>query len=111
MAKNIEMQYFNGSSYEVCYPTVLLTNVTGTLPISNGGTGATSASAARIALGCSATEHNHAGDSLNPASVELRGASSHGGYIDFHYGASTGDYTTRIIENSSGVLNITGSQL
>ena len=33
--------------------------VTGTLPISNGGTGATSASAARSALGVAAASHNH----------------------------------------------------
>ena len=29
-------------------------------------------------------------------------------YIDFHYGNSTADYTSRIIESSSGVLSITG---
>lgn len=40
MAKNIEMQYYNGTSYEVCYPTVnLAENVTGVLPSANGGTG------------------------------------------------------------------------
>ena len=46
MAKNIQMQYFNGSSYEVCYPQVLMTNVTGILPIANGGTGNNSGLAA-----------------------------------------------------------------
>ena len=51
MAKNIEMQYYNGSSYEVVYPKTNLANVTGTLPIANGGTGATTASAALTALG------------------------------------------------------------
>lgn len=29
-------------------------------------------------------------------------------YIDFHYGNSAADYTSRIIENSSGVLTVTG---
>ena len=29
-------------------------------------------------------------------------------YIDFHYGRSTADYTTRLIENASGVLTIEG---
>lgn len=47
MAKNIEMQYYNGSSYEICYPKTIMTNVTGTLSIANGGTGGTSAAAAR----------------------------------------------------------------
>ncbi len=51
MAKNIEMQYYNGSSYEVVYPKTNLANVTGTLPIANGGTGATTASAALTNLG------------------------------------------------------------
>lgn len=46
MAKNIEMQYYNGSAYEVVYPKVILSNVTGTLPIANGGTGATTAKTA-----------------------------------------------------------------
>ena len=35
---NIQMQYYNGSSYEVCYPQVNLANVTGVLPVENGGT-------------------------------------------------------------------------
>ena len=30
-------------------------------------------------------------------------------YIDFHYSNSTADYTSRIIENASGVLNINGA--
>ena len=30
----------------------------------------------------------------------------HGGYIDFHYAGSSADYTSRIIESSSGNLNI-----
>lgn len=46
MAKNIEMQYYNGSAYEVCYPKVLMTNITGILPIANGGTGNTTGLAA-----------------------------------------------------------------
>ena len=29
-------------------------------------------------------------------------------YIDFHYGCSTADYTSRIIENSSGTLTVSG---
>ena len=41
---NIQMQYFNGSSYTVCYPQCNLANVTGTLPVTNGGTGVTSLS-------------------------------------------------------------------
>lgn len=38
--------------------------------------------------------------------IELRPATgaSHGGYIDFHYSGSTDDYTSRIIESSSGNL-------
>lgn len=39
--------------------------------------------------------------------VELgRSASGHGGYLDFHFNASTEDYTSRIIESAAGVLQI-----
>lgn len=86
--------------------------VTGTLPIANGGTGATTPAAAKEALQINAEwlneEHNHKNQSINPSSVELCGAGSHGGYIDFHYGGDTGDYTTRIIEESSGLIRMTG---
>ena len=34
---------------------------------------------------------------------------NHGGYIDFHYNGSTSDYTSRIIESSSGTLEVTPS--
>lgn len=43
---------FNGSAN-------ITPGVTGTLPIANGGTGATSASAARTALGAAASSHTH----------------------------------------------------
>ena len=33
-------------------------------------------------------------------------ATDHGGYIDFHYAGSTADYTSRIIESSSGKIDI-----
>lgn len=45
----------------------------------------------------------------SPESIELAGASGNGGYIDFHFGQSTADNTSRIIESSSGVLNINGT--
>lgn len=32
-------------------------------------------------------------------------------FIDFHYGHSTADYTSRIIESSSGILDINGLQI
>lgn len=46
---------------------------------------------------------------LDPGSIEMRPGSSagHGGFIDFHYNNSTADYTSRIIEYSSGQLTIT----
>ena len=37
--KKIEMQVFNGTDYDTLYPKVILTNTTGTLPVSSGGTG------------------------------------------------------------------------
>ena len=41
--------------------------------------------------------------------IEFTGGSTNGGYIDFHYGKSTSDYTTRIIEQASGELGIKGA--
>lgn len=37
--------------------------------------------------------------------------SGYGGYIDFHYDGSSADYTSRIMEDSSGVLNLNGQLL
>ena len=88
----------------------------GTLPIARGGTGGTTAETARNALGAAAATHthydlankthNHSNESLNPASIELKGSSVHGGYIDFHYGGTTDDYTSRIIEEANGVVKL-----
>ncbi len=36
-------------------------------------------------------------------------ASTHGGFIDFHFKGSTADYTSRILEQASGKLSITAS--
>ena len=51
MAKNIEMQYYTGSAYEICYPKVLLTNVAGTLEVANGGTGKTTLTSGYALIG------------------------------------------------------------
>lgn len=55
--------------------------------------------------------HNHKNDSLNLAAIEFTGATGHGGYIDFHYGGSTADYTSRIIESSSGIVTLNDSPI
>lgn len=45
---------------------------------------------------------------LNVPQIELTGSAEYnnGGYIDFHYGGSTDDYTSRIIEDVSGRLKV-----
>lgn len=44
-------------------------------------------------------------------SVEIHGTTSvTTPYIDFHYGTSTSDYTSRIIENASGELTVNGTK-
>lgn len=40
--------------------------------------------------------------------TRLKSTSKNGGYIDFHYNGSSSDYTSRIIEQASGVLAIKG---
>ena len=50
--------------------------------------------------------------SIAPERIEMYPASgsSHGGYIDFHYGGDTSvDYTSRIIEHASGYIKIYGN--
>lgn len=37
--------------------------------------------------------------------------SKHGGFIDFHYDGSAKDYTSRIIENTEGILDINGCRV
>ena len=113
---------YDGTNWEligdVNTNTTALTSMTGTLPISKGGTGATTLVDAKANLGIT-TEwlndaHNHQGYSINPISVELSPATTndgHGGYIDFHYNGSSSDYTSRIIESSSGVVTLNGSPI
>lgn len=81
------------------------------IPVAKGGTGATDATTARSNLDAAPTIHNHKNDSLNLACVEFTGTTGHGGYIDFHYGGSTADYTSRIIESSSGVVTLNDSPI
>ena len=47
------------------------------------------------------------GDTIttNGGGIEIIGATP---YIDFHYGNSSADYTSRIIETASGLLSLTG---
>lgn len=70
------------------------------VPVTSGGTGANNMASARTNLGL--------GTSNTPtfSNIEL---SSVAPYIDFHFNSSSSDYTTRIIENSSGELTLVGS--
>jgi len=101
-----------------------------TVPISKGGTGATTATAALTNLGitATATELNYVDGvtsnvqtQLNnkmdktPTSIELNQSGSlkgYGGFIDFHYydangNASTNtDYSSRIIESGDGTISV-----
>ncbi len=66
------------------------------------GTGATDAAAGN---------HNHDGRYLKTdlVSIELNtdgSLSGYGGFIDFHFNGSQADYTSRIIEDASGKLNL-----
>lgn len=63
-----------------------------------------------LLAGKAAANHSHAGQSIDPQSIELSPTVTNagfGGYIDFHYNGSTADYTSRIIEGASGRLDIT----
>lgn len=70
--------------------------------ISVGGT--LSVTGASTLKGISTTSINNTGTLRNEGAVELFHATP---FIDFHYGKSTADYTSRIIESTSGTITIT----
>ncbi|HHQ5365527.1 beta strand repeat-containing protein [Klebsiella michiganensis] len=72
----------------------------GIVPITNGGTGATTATSARNNLGLGSSSTVYFG------SLELSAATP---FIDFHFNNSTADYTTRLIEQASGTLSLIGN--
>ena len=95
---------FNGSAN-------ITPGVTGTLPIANGGTGATTAADACANLGAVKKSGDKITGNLSlVGGLEFAPGSSagHGGYIDFHFSGDSSDYTTRIIEDHKGFLSITG---
>lgn len=63
--------------------------------------------------GAATADHNHSGQSISPAAIELfPGASAgNGGYIDFHYNNSSADYTSRLIESPSGKVKLNGNTI
>lgn len=83
---------FNGSAN-------ITPGVTGTLPIANGGTGATSATAAATALGLGATSVPYF------SSIELSSATP---FIDFHYGSTAADYNVRLINDANNLMSCSG---
>lgn len=81
------------------------------LYIGNGTTNIKMARADDVTLtkiGAAGAAHTHEGQSIKPAYIEFGTASStgHGGVLDFHFNGSTADFTSRIIEASSGKLSL-----
>lgn len=85
-----------------------LADLAGTLPISKGGTGATSAAAARTALGLGgvATRDVYMANGANSANMAAGftsdGVLEIGPTLDFHKQGSSADYDFRIILDGSG---------
>lgn len=75
----------------------------------NGKTGTVTLSASDV--GAAPTGHAHAGVTIAPLGLELtpESGATHGGFIDFHYGGSTSDHTSRIWEPEYGKIVISGS--
>lgn len=70
-----QVEWFNGTSWVEVTPTALDASVitSGTLPISRGGTGATTVAAARTALDAAQTAHTHAIADVNTLQTALDG--------------------------------------
>ncbi|TJZ59580.1 tail fiber domain-containing protein [Raoultella planticola] len=70
------------------------------IPLTSGGTGASNAADARtnLGLGISSTPYFRG--------IELSHTTP---FIDFHFNNSSADYTTRLIESSSGTLSLIGN--
>ena len=86
------------------FPILLRGTSAGTTTITNTTSFATSVLVNPSTGSISATH-------INPAnSIEFSPSSSagHGGYIDFHFNGSSSDYTSRLIESTSGTITLHG---
>lgn len=52
---NITMKQYNGVDYDTLYPATTASQISGTIPVDKGGTGATNASGARANIGAAST--------------------------------------------------------
>lgn len=76
-----------------------LSGLTTALSIAQGGTGAKTVADACAALGLGSSNYPYF------AGIELKDATP---YIDFHFNKTTDDYNVRLINSSSGVLQLLG---
>lgn len=92
----------NAANHLLLSPTA--TGLGRPLTVASGGTGATTAA--------KACENLIRGKPIWPRYIELGmglANQNNGGFIDFHYNQSSGDYTSRIIETASGIIDINGT--
>lgn len=92
----------HGKNHLLLSPTA--TGLGKPLTVASGGTGATTAA--------KACENLIRGNPIWPRYIELGMGlenQNNGGFIDFHYNQSSADNTSRIIESSSGVIDINGT--
>lgn len=109
MSQNGQNSYMTnyGSDGNVMNHLLLSPTATGLgrpLTVASGGTGATTAA--------KACENLIRGNPIWPRYIELGmglANQNNGGFIDFHYNQSSGDYTSRIIETASGIIDINGT--
>lgn len=102
---NATTNYVNMSQVQAVIPTQL-NQLSGTLPISKGGTGGTTATAARTNLGVYTKERLYNNSSGSSGTITLSATANNYNWLEIHYGWSTVFGSTIVIPNTSGSKTI-----
>ena len=107
-ARTINGVSFNGTANITVYDSTKLSLSGGTMTGTINSMSIVPKADATYSIGTSANAFTSLYLSNNIEFYTQSGATN-GGYIDFHFGGSTADYTSRIIESASGTISVIGN--